>query len=128
MIDTDIREADAALQCIPPDLPHDDWIRTGMAYHAAGGDFDTWNSWSAGAESYQLSVARDAWKSFNPGGGVGAGTLFHMAGEYGYTRSGAVPNRALIEARKAKVAADQAALEPARNVNKPMPHKLLNCC
>ena len=109
MFDTTTDEADAALWCIPPDGPHDEWVRTGMAYHDAGGNFKTWNDWSSGAASYDLSKARDAWKSFKPGGGVGAGTLFYTASRYGYTRSGPPPDRALIEARKAQAAADKLA-------------------
>lgn len=108
---TDISEAVAALWAIPSDLPHDDWVRVGMAAHAAGVEFEEFDDWSRVAKSHSPSAARDTWKSFRHGGGVGAGTLFHMAGEYGYTRSGAVPDRALIEARKAKAVADQAAFK-----------------
>ncbi|MDP3424968.1 MAG: DUF3987 domain-containing protein [Burkholderiaceae bacterium] len=109
MLDTDTSQAVDALNAIPPDLPHDEWVKVGMGFHDAGGDFDTWNEWSSGAASYQPSAARDAWKSFRHGGGVGAGTLFHIAGEHGYTRSGPPPDRAMIEARKAKAAADKLA-------------------
>lgn len=106
---TDADQAYAALHCIPPDLAHDEWVRVGMACHAAGLSRDTWNDWSAGAANYQPSAARDAWHSFKPGGGVGAGTLFHIAKEYGYTPSGTPPDLALIEACKAKQQADAAA-------------------
>jgi len=34
--DTD--RARDALQSIPPDLPRDEWVRAGMAFHAAGGE------------------------------------------------------------------------------------------
>lgn len=109
MFDTDTSQAVDALHAIPPDLAHAEWVKVGMAFHDAGGDYDTWNEWSSGAASYDRSAARDAWRSFKPGGGVGAGTLFHVAGEYGYTRSGPPPDRAAIEARKAQAAADKLA-------------------
>ena len=51
-----------------------------MGFHAAGGDFDTFNDWSAGADNYDAACARDTW----PGKGVGAGTLFKMAAEHGW--------------------------------------------
>lgn len=111
MFDTDTSQAVDALYAIPPDMAHDEWVKVGMAFHAAGGDYDTWNEWSSGAASYQLSKARDAWRSFKPGGGVGAGTLFHIAGEYGHTRSGPPPDRAVIEARKAQAAAEKVAFD-----------------
>lgn len=112
---TDTSEAVAALWAIPPDLPHDDWVRVGMAAHAAGIEFDEFDGWSRAAENYSLSAARDTWKSFRHGGGVGAGTLFHIAGEHGHTRSGPPPDPAVIEARKAKAAAEQAAHDAARD-------------
>ena len=54
-----------------------------MAAHAAGIDFDTFDQWSAQAGNYTASDARDTWRSFKPGKGVGAGTLYRMAAELG---------------------------------------------
>ena len=79
--DTD--RARDALHAIPPDLPRDEWVRAGMAAQAAGLDFDTFNEWSAGAANYDARAAADTWRSFKPGKGVGAGTLYRMAGEHG---------------------------------------------
>ena len=79
--DTD--RARDALYSIPPDLPRDEWVKAGMGFHAAGGDFDTFDAWSAQAGNYRTSDARDTWRSFKPGKGVGAGTLYGMAREHG---------------------------------------------
>lgn len=85
---TDTAKAIDALHAIPPDLPREEWVRAGMAAQAAGLDFDVFDAWSAGADNYQASDARDTWRSFKPGRGVGAGTLFRMAAELGGWRMG----------------------------------------
>ena len=82
----DLERARSALHAIPPDLPRDEWVRAGMAAQAAGLDFDAFNNWSAGVGNYNERDARDTWRSFKPGG-VGAGTLFHMAAEHGWRQS-----------------------------------------
>jgi hypothetical protein len=82
MNDTD-RARDALLS-IPPDLPRDEWVRAGMAAQAAGLDFEAFNDWSAGAGNYSEPDARTTWRSFKPGKGVGAGTLFKLAAENGW--------------------------------------------
>lgn len=84
MIEDDRSRALEALHAIPPDLPRDDWVRAGMAAQAAGLDFDTFNDWSAGAGNYSERDARDTWRSFKPGKGIGAGTLFRVAAEHGW--------------------------------------------
>lgn len=81
---TEVTRAYEALQAIPPDLPRDEWVRAGMAAQAAGVDFDTFDAWSAGAGSYDRAAARDVWRSFKAGEGVGVGTLFHMAQQHGW--------------------------------------------
>ncbi|MEZ5608046.1 MAG: PriCT-2 domain-containing protein [Burkholderiaceae bacterium] len=84
MMATDTERARAALQAIPPDCDRDTWVRAGMAAHAAGLDFDAFDSWSAQAGNYDARAARDTWRSFKPGKGVGAGTLHRMAAEHGH--------------------------------------------
>ena len=80
--DTD--RARDALQAIPPDVPRDECVRAGMAAQAAGLDFDTFNDWSAGAGSYSERDARDTWRSFKPGKGIGPGTLYRVAAKHGW--------------------------------------------
>ena len=79
----DLDRARNALQAIPPDLPRDDWVKVGMAAHAAGLSFDEWDAWSAGADCYEAAAASATWRSFKPGKGINAGTLFRMAGDHG---------------------------------------------
>ncbi len=77
-------QARDALYAIPADLSRDEWVRVGMAAHAAGLEFDVFNDWSAQAGNYNERDARDTWRSFKPGKGVGAGTLFKAAAQNGW--------------------------------------------
>jgi len=74
-----------ALQAIPPDLPREEWVRAGMAAHAAGIDFEEFDSWSAGGANYDQRAARDTWRSFKPDRGIGPGTLFELAKRHGWS-------------------------------------------
>lgn len=79
----DVDRARAALQAITPDLPRDEWVRVGMAAHAAGLTLEDFNEWSAAAGNYNARDCRDTWQSFKPGG-VGAATLFFSAKRHGW--------------------------------------------
>ena len=60
---TDYNETErarSALQSISPDLPHDQWVRVGMAAHAGGLSFDEWDGWSQQGSNYNAATARDA--------------------------------------------------------------------
>lgn len=83
-MNADLARAADALFTIPADLPRDEWVRAGMAAQAAGIDFDTFDNWSAQAGNYDASAARHTWRSFKPGKGIGAGTLFSMAAAHGW--------------------------------------------
>lgn len=87
----ELTRARDALYSIPPDVPRDDWVRAGMAAQSAGLDFDAFNDWSAQAGNYDERDARDTWRSFKPGKGVGAGTLFKLAAENGWRMGGDKP-------------------------------------
>ena len=74
-----------ALHAIPPDLPRDQWVKAGMAFHAAGGGFDDFDQWSAKADNYNAQACRSTFRSFkNASGGVTAGALFGMARDHGW--------------------------------------------
>lgn len=92
--------ASDALYSIPPDLPRDGWIKAGMGFNAAGGDFDTFNDWSAQAGNYNAADCRDTWRSFKPGKGVGAGSLFGMARDAGWQEGNPSPRPAPAQARQ----------------------------
>ncbi|MDZ4144724.1 MAG: AAA family ATPase [Burkholderiales bacterium] len=89
----DTAKAFDALHSIPPDLPREDWVRAGMAAQAAGLDFETFDAWSAAGGSYDARAARDTWRSFKAGEGVGAGTLYRMAAEHGWRMGSGKPQR-----------------------------------
>ena len=99
----DIDRARDALYAIPADLPRDDWVKAGMSFHAAGGDFDNFNNWSAGAGNYDATAARDTWRSFKPGKGVGEGTLYRMAADNGWHTGADKPQQRLIQVPKKAV-------------------------
>lgn len=81
----DLDRARDALRAIPPDLPREEWVRAGMAAHAAGLPFDEFDAWSAGGGNYDARAARDTWRSFKDGKGLGPGTLFKMAAQAGWS-------------------------------------------
>ena len=88
----DTERARDALYSIPADLPRDQWVKTGMAAHAAGLTLDDFDTWSASAASYNAQAARATFRSFKTSpGGVGAGALFGMARDHGWTESNTVP-------------------------------------
>ena len=77
----------AALQHIPANLPRDEWARVGMAIKSEFSDgtgLDLFTEWSASADGYDLKATRSTWQSIKAGGGVGIGTLLHLAKENGF--------------------------------------------
>jgi hypothetical protein len=112
MSDTELARAHDALNAIPPDLPRDEWVRVGMAAHAAGLGFVDFDEWSSGADSYRADSARAVWRSFKPGP-VRAGTLYAMARAYGWNRGG---RRHAHAARPA--CRPQGAVEPAEPIER----------
>jgi putative DNA primase/helicase len=109
----------AALSCIPPDLPRDEWARVGMALKHELGEagFDEFDAWSQGGETYKAKATRDTWRSIKASGAVGIGSLFHLAKQHGFkfetTQAPAPPAtpeqlKARNEARRAEAAREQA--------------------
>lgn len=61
-----------------PDCSYDEWVKVGMAVHAAtdGQAFYLWDNWSRGGEKYKGSAdVMSHWSSFRAAGGVGVGSL-----------------------------------------------------
>lgn len=82
---TDLARAREALAAIPADMPREDWVRVAMAAKAAGLELVDFDQWSATApDRYNATACRDTWKSINGTGGIGAGTLFHLASAHGW--------------------------------------------
>ena len=73
-----------ALQSIPADIDRDEWVRVGMSAHAAGLTYEDFDAWSSTGQSYDQKACQQTWKSFRSGRGVGPGTLFHIASQYGW--------------------------------------------
>ena len=80
-----------ALAYIPAAIPRDEWARVAMAIKSEFPDatgFDLFDSWSlTDPDGYNTSNTRDTWRSIKAGGGVGIGTLFHMAKQNGYAHT-----------------------------------------
>lgn len=81
----DAARARDALHSLDAGCPRSEWVSAGMAAKAAGlseADFIEWSS--TGANFGGERDAKSAWKSFNPNGGIGPGTLFKMAKDAGW--------------------------------------------
>ncbi|NBX81301.1 MAG: DNA primase, partial [Flavobacteriales bacterium] len=61
-----------ALGFIDPNLPRNEWVRVGMAAHAAGLSFEDFDEWSSRGESYSAPQCRATWRSFKTGKGITA--------------------------------------------------------
>ena len=79
-------KVESALAMISADCSYDDWIRVGMAIHAALGEgaMSVWDHWSSRGSKYKGGKDIEShWRSFRPGA-VGEGTLFKMAMDAGW--------------------------------------------
>ena len=77
----------AALAHIPASLSRDDWARVGMAIKSEFPDAtgqDLFEAWSATADGHDPRATRSTWRSIKAGGGVGIGTLLHLAKDHGF--------------------------------------------
>lgn len=79
-----VEQLKAALLATDPDLPHDQWVKIGMALKDGLGDlgFQMWDEWSRRGGKYKSGETRAKWASFQ-GQGVGLGSVFHVAEEEG---------------------------------------------
>lgn len=76
-----------ALSYIPANLPRDEWAKVAMAIKSEFPDntgFDLFAEWSATADGHDAKATRSTWRSIKAGGGVGIGTLLHLAKEHGF--------------------------------------------
>lgn len=84
----DIGEARSALQACDPSCGRDEWVRLAMAAKSAGLDLDTFDAWSAQADSYRERDTRAVWQSIRRTDGVGPATLFKAAAQAGWAPDG----------------------------------------
>ena len=113
----DIARAVDALCAIPSDLPREQWVKAGMGFHAAGGSFEDFDAWSAQASNYKANDSRDTWRSIKPGKGVGEGTLYYMARDFGH----ALSTKPLALTPPFKQTAPKPPPKPPAPVNDPLP-------
>lgn len=85
----DREEVRRALDCITDADDRDQWLNIGMGLHAEfdGSDegYEFWVEWSRQSLKFNEHDQRRTWKSFKRGG-IGIGTLFKIAMDYGYER------------------------------------------
>ena len=77
----------SALDHVPSSMPRDDWFRMLAALKSELGDNgrDLAEQWSRNSDDYDPSSFNSTWNSLSPNGGINIGTLFHYAGESGWT-------------------------------------------
>lgn len=75
---------DEALSYLDPDMAYEEWVKVGMALHESGCDVAIWEAWSSRGNKFKPNECLNKWNGFNKGGGVGIGTIIHMAKERGY--------------------------------------------
>jgi len=78
----------AALAHIPANLPRGEWAKVAMAIKSEFPDttgLELFAEWSATADGHDAKATRSTWRSVKAGGGVGIGTLLHLAKEHGFT-------------------------------------------
>lgn len=77
----------SALQYVPANLARDEWARVAMAIKSEYPDEtgrDLFTKWSSTADGFDPKATRATWQSIKAGGGVGIGTLLHLAKENGF--------------------------------------------
>lgn len=76
-----------ALRYVSPDLGYGDWVRVLQSVHSAypGPEgLSVADGWSSQGEKYVPGEVAKKWDSFSEGGGLGIGTLVHMAQQNGW--------------------------------------------
>ena len=94
-----------ALAHYPACCTREEWARVAMAIKSEFPDdigFALFDQWSATADGYDPRATGSTWRSIKAGGGVGIGTLLHLAKQNGFTlpkpdQVAAPPNRAELE-------------------------------
>lgn len=81
----DAERARSALYAIDAGCPRDQWVQVGMAAKAAGLSQDDFLDWSRNASNFaDERETLSQWRSFTADGGIGPGTLFHLAKASGW--------------------------------------------
>ncbi len=75
-------ELQKALAALPAD-DYEIWLKVGMALKTGGFDCAIWDDWSTRSNKYQTGECLKKWETFQRNG-IGLGTLFVLARNYGY--------------------------------------------
>ena len=118
-----------ALQHVSANVGREEWVRLGMAIKSEFADvagFELFSEWSQTADGFDAKATRSTWNSIKAGGGVGIGTLLHLAKEGGFVvpKDNYAPAKpdAQTTARLAADKAEKAALELAEQARKDAAH------
>lgn len=83
-------ELDKALQALDSipasSVSYEEWIHIGMALKSEGFDVSVWDDWSRADSRYHSGECEKKWSTFE-NSGIGIGTVFHIAEQYGYQPS-----------------------------------------
>ena len=115
-----------ALAHIPANLARDEWARVGMAIKSEFPDEtgrDLFADWSATADGFDTKAVRSTWQSIKAGGGVGIGTLLHLAKENGFVmpQANQAPSKP-DPATAARMASERAASQQAEQARQQAAH------
>lgn len=113
MVD-EIERARSALQSLSPNVGRAEWIKIGMAAHAAGLSLQDFMEFSRPGATFNESACKAAWRSFknNSASGITAATLFGMARDAGWTDDG-TPGKPTAKPPKAVKTPPEPPREPA---------------
>lgn len=83
----ELEKALQALDSIPASsVSYEEWIHIGMALKSEGFDVSVWDDWSRADSRYHSGECENKWNTFE-NSGIGIGTVFHIAEQYGYQPS-----------------------------------------
>ena len=82
---------------------YDEWVKIGMACHAAGLQCEDWDKWSQGSPSYQPNGCWKHWKHFKEkSSGITAGTLIYFAQKNGWRKQREESRQPVIKSSPSK--------------------------
>jgi hypothetical protein len=96
----------SALAVIPnDDESYDDWCYLAYAIKGALGDdgLNDWMAWSAKSDKHDETESLKTWKAAKPER-IGAGTIFHLAKQFGWVRPSSEPRTHKIELKAGEAA------------------------
>ena len=89
-VGVDLDGISEALKYIDPDIGYCEWLKVGQAIHdemkGSPLGFEFFHDWSKSGQKFKSGECEEKWRSFEIGRGVGIGSLFHIASNYGWKR------------------------------------------